>query len=217
MTTTNASRPHNGTPSLSFSVAAMLMLSYLLLAGCASAPALDVRGDGPAPIDLSEQRRTQLATLNAWDIKGRLGVQRAEEGFSAALEWKQNGEIFDIRLFDPLGRRVAWLLGDRGEVNLLTGDGKDLRSENPEELMQTHLGWSFPVRSLFHWIKGIPDPNQVAWREEYDDAGRLVRLEQSGWTMTVERFLTEDLLARPALALLVRDDMRVKVLVSEWR
>ncbi|MGF1644712.1 MAG: lipoprotein insertase outer membrane protein LolB [Thiotrichales bacterium] len=217
MTTIQAPQPRTGIHLNAVLRLLVLLVMQAMIFGCATVAPPAPRSEGPAPIDLSEQRRLQLAKIDTWDIKGRLGVQREEEGFSASLEWKQNGQVSDIRLFDPLGRRVAWLVSDRGEVNLLTGDGKDLRSDNPEELMQTHLGWSFPVRSLFHWIKGIPDPDEVAWREEYDDVGRLVKLEQSGWSMTVERFLGEDPLARPALAVLEREKMRVKVLVNEWR
>lgn len=195
-----------------------LALLVAALSGCATLPPESMTtGGGATPVERAQDRRAHLEKMRSWQIKGRIGIQKADEGFSAAMEWQQNGGVYDIRLFDPLGKRVAWLVGNERDVSLLTPDGRDLRSNNPQQLLQDELGWSFPVTSLFYWVRGLPDPASIAWREEYDALGRLNVLEQAGWTVNFDSFLSDDALALPKLTRLARDDTRVKVLVSEWR
>ncbi len=195
-----------------------LALMLAALSGCAALPpeSMTIEG-GATPVERAQDRRAHLEKIRSWQIKGRLGIQRADEGFSAAMEWQQNGGVYDIRLFDPLGKRVAWLVGNERDVSLLTPDGRDLRSNNPQQLLQDELGWSFPVTSLLYWVRGLPDPASIAWREEYDALGRLSVLEQAGWTVNFDSFLSDDALALPKLTRLARDDTRLKLLVSEWR
>lgn len=195
-----------------------LALMLAALSGCATLPPESMTTEGGAtPVERAQDRRAHLEKIRSWQIKGRIGIQKGDEGFSAAMEWQQNGGVYDIRLFDPLGKRVAWLVGNERDVSLLTPDGRDLRSNNPQQLLQDELGWSFPVTSLFYWVRGLPDPASIAWREEYDALGRLNVLEQAGWTVNFDSFLSDDALALPKLTRLARDDTRVKVLVSEWR
>ncbi len=189
----------------------------VLLAGCATAPA--TKPGVPAgvwPSELAVERAEKLAPITTWKLDGRLGVQLENDGFSAALVWLQNGERFDIRLFDPVGRRVAWLRGDDKAVDLQTAQGQSFRGDNPERLLQKYLGWSIPVRSLTWWVKGLPDPTTVAWRQEFDDNGRLVALEQGGWSMRIASYQSDDKLALPKLTKMAQGNVRLKLLIKSW-
>ncbi len=161
-----------------------------------------------------EARLAQLADQNNWELEGRLAVRRGDEGFSAAIRWKQSGERFDIRLLDPLGRRVAWLRGTPRRVTLTTSDGKTYRGVDPQRLLKQNLGWGIPLDSLKYWVKGMPDPHKVSWREEYDDIGRPVLLEQAEWRVRLSRYASDQPLALPNMVRLEREGFRAKLLVD---
>lgn len=192
-----------------------LGLGLFALGGCATTPG-QTGGSGQRPIDLGAEREARIAQVEHWKISGRIGIRNGDEGFSAGLEWVQAGKQFDIRLFDPLGRKVAWLRGSDTSVSLRTSDGKNLTATDPQLLMQQNLGWSFPIRSFFYWVKGIPDPGQVIWRQEYDGRGRLVLMQQGGWKATFSRYRHVEAGEIPQLAKLERGNLRVKLLIREW-
>ncbi len=209
-----------------------LFLAALLIAGCSTTPEkkspAPVASSKPAPppaqqpaeeppaLRLADQRQSRFARLRQWKIDGRLGVQHKDEGFSAEMKWLQDGNHFDIRLIDPLGRQVARLMGDDGKVELRTMDGKSFKARRAENLLEAALGWSFPVQSLFYWVKGIPDPNFLVWRQEYDDLGRLERLEQNKWRLTISRYQGLGSEYIPRIIRMSRDDLKVKLLIRDW-
>ncbi|HHJ21063.1 MAG TPA: outer membrane lipoprotein LolB [Gammaproteobacteria bacterium] len=191
-------------------------LWVLVAGGCATGPERPGQPGKKLPIELGAEREAQIAQVDHWKITGRIGIRNGGEGFSAGLEWLQTGKKFDIRLFDPLGRKVAWLRGDDQSVSLQTSDGRDLTAKDPQSLMQRNLGWSFPIRSFFYWVKGIPDPAKVVWRQEYDKKGHLVLMHQGGWKAKFSRYQPIDTGEIPQLSRLTRDDLRVKLLIREW-
>ena len=195
---------------------ACLALVVQLLAGCATRPSVKPVAEGVWPVELASERAEKLAPVTTWKLQGRLGVQLENDGFSAALTWLQDDGRFDIRLFDPVGRRVAWLRGTDKAVDLQTAQGQSFSGDNPEKLLQEYLGWSIPVKSLAWWVKGLPDPTSVAWRQEYDDLGRLVSLEQGGWTMRIASYQSDDVLAMPKLTRMQQGNVKLKLLIKSW-
>ncbi|HGG61114.1 MAG TPA: outer membrane lipoprotein LolB [Gammaproteobacteria bacterium] len=209
----------------------VLILTALLAGGCASTPekktpppvatgkprppARESREDPPV-LRMADQRQSRFARLKQWKIEGRLGVRHKDDGFSAEMKWLQDGNHFDIRLIDPLGRQVARLTGDEGRVELRTMDGKSFKARRAENLLEAALGWSFPVQSLLYWVKGVPDPNFLVWRQEYDDLGRLERLEQNKWRLTISRYQGLGSEYIPRIIRMARGDLKVKLLIRDW-
>lgn len=153
-----------------------------------------------------------------WTITGRIGVQMPDDGFSAAMDWVQDGEAYEISLFDPLGRLAAHLKGDWEYVKLSLRDGRVFEAEDPDQLMMKNLGWSLPVKSLVYWVRGLPDPAKIAWRREYDDQGRLKLLLQEGWDVRFNRYIESNRVDEsfPALTKFAFKDFKVKLLIQEW-
>lgn len=203
------------------------LLPALMLFGCATAPkpqsqqvpSAVKKAAAPGekvPLQLGVERQSRFARVDRWTINGRLGIKKGDEGFSAAIKWKQDKDDFDIRLFDPLGRQVALLLGDLDTVTLKTMDGKEFKAPTAQELLDEQLGWSFPVKSLLFWVKGLFDPSLIVWRQEYDNAGRLVLLDQGDWHVTFPKYQDMESEYIPRIAVLEQKDVRVKFLVKAW-
>ena len=81
-----------------------------LLAGCAGFGAREsVEGQGnPAQW---KQHKSQLASIDGWQIEGKVGVRAPKDSGSGTLFWLQRQDYYDIRLSGPLGRGAARLTG----------------------------------------------------------------------------------------------------------
>src|ERR1700719_1946542 len=75
---------------------AMLVMAGVLC-GCRAVPA------PPGAAQSWEARRAQLQGRDHFQIKGRVAVAAAQEGFTASVRWAQNGTQSQLALDGPLG------------------------------------------------------------------------------------------------------------------
>jgi len=162
---------------------------------------------------ITQLRRSKLEPINTWNIKGRLAITYAEDGFTAGLNWKQYKDQFTISLTDPIGRTAARLNGSDAGVEL-AAQGKKYKARSATELMRANLGWALPLDSLYHWSKGIPDPNFPLTAVGYDTVGRPITLIQDGWQVEFKRYSTDEVLAWPRHISIVRPTFKAKLVIS---
>ena len=163
------------------------------------------------------EHQEQLAAIDQWLALGKLGIQSAEESWTAGLSWRQDRDDFTIRLTGPLGQGLMELRGTAQAVELRTSDDDIYRAATAEELMQTHAGWQVPLSGLRHWILGRPDPAAGIVDLQLDPGGRLAELRQRGWHIRYERYGEFDGLALPTKLTLENARLRAKLAVRRWR
>jgi outer membrane lipoprotein LolB len=144
-------------------------ISLTLLGACATAP---------VPPD---------ARL-VFTANGKFGISSAAEGYSARFSWRHYADGYDIEVWGPLGQGRTRLRGDDGYMQVLRGQ-ENLAEGTPEQVMFSHLGWSVPVGVLPHWIQGYPAPQMPYADAELDEQGRYTGFMQSGWQVSLERYL----------------------------
>jgi outer membrane lipoprotein LolB len=186
----------------------------VLLAACVSTPEV-VSVDDPQRSWAEHQKR--LAATVQWFAVGKLGIQSAEDSWTAGLSWRQDQENYTIRLSGPLGQGLMELRGTAQAVELTTSDAGVFRAPTAEELMQTHAGWQVPLSGLRHWILGRPDPGAPIADLELDPGGRLAELRQLGWHIRYERYADFDGLALPTKLTLENSRLRAKLALRRWR
>lgn len=191
-----------------------MLLVGLVLSGCAGPAARPVPPS--APESPGAAHATRVTAFDAWRLTGRIAVQRDDQGFSADLEWRQDGPAFDLRVTAPLNGGTFRLLGAAGEVALATPDGNTYRAPDAESLMREHLGWSLPLDGARYWIRGVPGPHAPPAHEVTDDAGRWSDFEQDRWRVSVLDYTDLDGLALPRKLFLLRDDLRVRLVMRRW-
>lgn len=198
------------------SPARLLFSMFVLLAaihGCRTAP------ERP-PASTSEQaweaRHTRLSHWAHWAFKGRVAIRHEDEGWQAGLRWLQDSDRFEIQVLDPLGRKVADIRGGTGGVLLTTSRGESARAGDPESLMRDVLGWSLPISGMRYWVLGVPDPRGGEASLELDEAGRLIRLGQSGWDVNYRRYRPVEPLDMPTRMTLANRELDIKLIVSDW-
>lgn len=169
----------------------------VLLAGCA------VPGIQPGADDAQR-----------WQLAGKMGIKTDRLAESAAINWRQCGEQFDVRLLSPLGQTVARIEG-RGEHLTVALDGRDpVVTADPEALLQAQLGWSIPVRALRYWVRGVAAPGGRA--QLAGPAGQPDTLTQFGWQVRYPDWHQREAVALPAKVVASDAQLQATLLIREW-
>ena len=151
----------------------LFIFNLLLLSACQTRPLVTV----------DDFERAE--DLQHWNITGRLGYRTAGDGGNASLDWRQRREGGRIHFSGPLGFGSAELRWDDTSAMLDTGR-EQLTATSPAALAWHLTGLMIPVDALYYWVRGLPWP----WAEstpQYDDQGRLVTLDQLGWSLRFDR------------------------------
>jgi len=189
-------------------VAAATFLS--LLAGCATLPP-------PAAEDDWLARCAALQALDAWTLAGRIAVAAGEDGFSGGLRWAQVRDRADIAVSGPMGGKGLAIRVESGRAAVLV-DGEPLADAESERLLVRHFGagQALPVAEMRYWVLGVPVPGMAA-EETLGGDRRLARLVQSGWQVRYDRYLGVGALSLPARIEMTREDLRLRVIASDWQ
>lgn len=184
----------------------------VLLAGCAA-----TRETIPLP-DLAtwELRNEVLGSLREWEFRGRIAVKAGDEGFNGKFNWSQNNDAFDASVGGPLGMGTVLIEGDGTRVVLTDKDGEKTELQDAERELRYRYGWTIPVSSLRYWALGIPDPAAPSV-SEFDDEGRLVRLEQRNWVVDISRYREGGGQQMPRILTATNPDTRVRMVIDRWR
>lgn len=170
-----------------------LALGAALLAACAAVP-------GVAPVP-------------AFDLAGRVAVRFQERGFASAVRWTQKDGSDEIWLTAPLGQTIAHLQADAAGATLTATDQKRYRADSIESLTRSALGWRFPVSGMRYWLHGQPAPGMAASAVERDDAGRVTRLRQDDWQVTINYAVTG---GSPSRLEIVGSDAEIRFVIDRW-
>ena len=181
----------------------------------------------PLPEGMTDQppenwtdRTASLGELDHWKLTGKLAVRQPSDSGTAIINhWIQNGEAYDLALSSSfLGMGSTSLKGVPGFIELTLPNGETYRSGEPEALVAAATGWQLPLENLPWWIRGLPSPASD-YRLLFDNQGSLAIIRQNGWEIRYDRWQTflSSYPALPARITALKDEKRVRLVVSEWR
>lgn len=192
-----------------------LILTALLLAGCAAAP------ERPLPEVPPEQalelRAQQLGAIRHWTCIGRVGATNGSDSLSASMRWVQKRDGYQIRLSGPLGQALVDVKGSPAGVSLRTGDRGTFFASSPEVLLDEQFGWRLPVSGLRYWILGLPVPEAQVGLRELDVYGRIRRMEQYGWRIEYQDYILVDGVDMPSRLELQHPNLSARIAVRRWQ
>jgi len=171
-----------------------ILVEVLFLSGCATI-----------------QPVSQAQTQN-WVLQGKIGVKTPEKSGSASLYWQQQGEIYHIRLFGPLGIGAVELNGNPNLVTYTDNQGKIYQANSAEILLKQNTGWQIPVNNLNYWIRALPAPHMGS-EKMYDAKHQLVSLQQQGWKIDYLRYQGQ----LPSLIQLTRPEINLRIIINQFQ
>ncbi|NKB47305.1 MAG: outer membrane lipoprotein LolB [Legionellales bacterium] len=190
-----------------------ISLCLLGLSGCASTPS-GKSTETTAPVTW-EQRQQQLMTIRNWTLAGAISIRTEADATSASLNWQQQGNHYQIRLFGPLGAGQIQLKGTPHQATLIM-QKETVSAASPEQLFLQQTGWYMPVTNLLYWVRGIPSPYSVA-NVTQDESKRAHTIIQDGWTIRYDRFRTIKGQDFPTKIQLSSGEIQIRLVINRWQ
>jgi outer membrane lipoprotein LolB len=185
----------------------------LLLSACSTLQGRAPTGSGDE--GAWQSHLAQLTTLQGWELSGRAGFVDGKDSGSGSLDWRQQGDESNLDFRGPLGAGALHIEGDTHALHVKTSRGDDFVTSDPEADLGERLHQPLPVFSLRYWVLGQPDPTRD-FAKVTDARGELVSLDQSGWHVEYQEYAEVDGYSLPTRLTLERDQVRIKLAVSDW-
>lgn len=156
-----------------------------LLAGCAARPARDALPPiAGTPETHQAHREAALARDLQWALQGRVALSNGRDGGSGRIDWQQDGAAYEVSLSAPITRQSWRLSGDGQRARLEGLEGGTREGVDPVGLLREATRWEIPVTALSSWVRGLRAGSaHGSAAVAYGADGRLVRIEQDGWTI----------------------------------
>ncbi|MEO8467340.1 MAG: lipoprotein insertase outer membrane protein LolB [Gammaproteobacteria bacterium] len=189
-------------------------IAVLLLPACAQLPI----GSDHLSYDA---RRAALATVDTWDMRGRLAVDTGGRAFQGSFDWHQHADELDLAVRGPLGAGILRVAGTPSSMTF-TARGETRTLTDPEAELSALLGWWLPVGSLHAWLLGLTDANFRASSENGAD-GTLAAFEQRQWRVTFPTYQLATVAGRtpgvlvPKRIDLTHGELKLRLTIDDWR
>lgn len=192
-----------------------LGLVISLLAGCATTPP-GTPAASPGQEAAWDVHQQKIRALNShWKCSGRAAIRDDNQGGTISLDWRQNGDMFHVRLTAPLNQGAVDLVGNDQQMLIADSEGNRQFTTTPEQTLKRLTGWDLPLRALPDWLVGLP--HDVRARKTLDQHGRLISLQDHGWTLSFDRYrYVDNRVFLPGLIDITREGLHVKVLINHW-
>lgn len=168
----------------------------------------------------SQAANTRIAEsvtrINAWEVSGAMAARNKNKGWSAAVNWLQQGpNRYQIRLSGPLGGGTV-IITKSGSIVTLKDGNKTASSANAETLLRQQTGVRIPVSNLFYWVRGIKAPGAVQ-SEKHDQYGRLSQLRQSGFVIDFLQYTSAGKTILPGIIRMQGNGVFIKLVIKRWK
>lgn len=187
--------------------ALFLGISLTWLAGCTPTPA-------PTAQTLAAPK---ASAWQSWEATGVVGFRDSKQASSARFIWQQyTATAFDLRLQGAMGIGALSIHATASGVSAKNAKGKTVTAATPEALVAQETGWRLPVSYLYYWMRGVPVPG-IAVTSKKDPSGKLIQLQQAGWTVVYQSYSQTGKGTLPSRVVLTQPALTVTVIVNQWQ
>lgn len=197
----------------------LVLTLVVLLSACVAVPLRPPVANPPA---VWQARQASLRYVQVWELRGRLAIRTADEGFQASLRWVRDAERHRLELAGPLGGGRVRLTQDKRGAELRDAKDKVYRDSSAQNLLMRATGWNVPLEGLNYWVLGLPAPGAVT-RSEIDEWGRLKALEQDGWEISFVEYADSGAFELPSRVFVKRSadsaagaPLEVRLVIEKW-
>jgi len=193
-------------------------LRTISLLGCLTSLLLGCVSSAPPAEENSNwvNQRNQLQQLDSWQFRGRVDVRYDNDSHTPRIQWQQQDEEYQIRLWGSFNAGNTRIVGRPGFVTM-ENDGNVVTASSPEDLILQQLGYELPVSYLSYWIKGLPAPGDRA-ELQFNELNQLTGIRQADWTITYTDPRQYGDITLPARMELTRpaNDIRLRFIGLNW-
>lgn len=165
-------------------------------------------------------RESWLRTHDSWAFEGRVAINNNGKGGNGRIDWRQEGDRYEVSLSAPVTRQSWRLTGDtRNKAGRLEGlEGGTREGEDAEQLLREATGWDIPIQALTRWAQGMPGPAATGEQIDFAPDGRLRSVQESGWRIDYSLWFEPqgDRPTLPRQIVAVREGAKVRLIVDRW-
>jgi outer membrane lipoprotein LolB len=183
------------------------------LCGCATTSPQPTHSS--APID-TQAHLDEINTIQQFNVNGKLGVIYNQKGMSGSIVWQHTINADAIDVLSPLGSKVASISKTPNHIQLTNDKNETIEADNAQALTLKTLGWELPLQGLTDWVLGRPSASKIDF-QTWDTAGRLVNLQQDGWTIEYLEYTQHAQYSLPSKLKLSNARVRLKIVISLWQ
>lgn len=201
---------------------ALFLTMLIFLGACRSAVQPEGQSIDERPLALRvADHQAAVQTLEAFRVRGGIGVWNDTESSSARMDWQQATEFRDIALSGPAGMGSLRLRTfDDGRSTLQVGQNREIPGQSADALLKQVLGLELhvPLDQLSLWIRGLPGE---ASGLVHDAEGRLQSLlwqDEQGiiWRANIKRYTSLGALPLPSLVTARGAGYRLRIVLKDW-
>lgn len=166
-----------------------------------------------------QQRNAKRQQIRSWKITGAFSIsQPKQQPVMANYHWTQRGsKTFHINISAPLRAVVVNINGTPRGVSLSQSGQKTIYAKSATDLLRKQLGWNFPIRYLYNWLRALPASGSLPSLLKYDSYGHLIKLRQQGWEINYSKYQTVSGVDLPRMLRLKHKNLRIKLVIKQWR
>lgn len=159
----------------------------------------------------------QLANIQSFKLKGRIGIQMPGQGYSGSFHWRHLANNTDeISFFSPVGSQVAKITQTPTQATLTDNKGNTYEATNATTLIHEHLGWQIPVNDLNDWLLARAKADSQTTLS-LDSLGRLIQLKKLDWSIQYANYRTWDHTDLPGKIKLSKPSFSLKLVIQDWQ
>lgn len=162
-----------------------------------------------------KSRVTELNRIQSWTAQGSVSIQQVNKTDIASLQWHQQNDHYQIKLFGPLGFGQVEIIGTSSVITLNQSNHSPISAATPD-LIQSQLGWYMPISNLYYWVRGLSAPS-IASKKTFDAYGRLTQLKQEGWMIEYLEYTMVNHVELPRKIQLSTHELKIKLVIREWK
>ena len=207
--------------------ARLLLLTILVLSGCATAPP-------EIPINAIDanavaRHQQQVSAITAWQLTGQIALfnLKTDERDAVYLEWQQSPEVLNLRFYHPLKGTLARLEETSTGAVYYDEDGQAYYDASAEDLIQRLFALKLPLTLLRSVVTGKQPEQARAQNFQLFDQAELpeavltayeVDDQQQQWQVQLAQYerQTNGILL-PTEAQLENSAWRVKLRIRKWQ
>lgn len=193
-----------------------LMAMTLLLSACGTTVE-DPQLSNPGFVGYT----SAVLSVREWALSGRLTARQNNDSERVSLNWRQNGDEFDITLWGTLGLGSTRIFGtDRGLV-VEKANEAPVQLPNLQALSRQYLAFDFPAAYLEYWARGLAVPglestlnfnetNLLTTMSQLDPGGRR-------WDLQFDRYRPAGDFNFPGRIRVTSGPLQLILLVDDWQ
>jgi len=166
------------------------------------------------------ERNEKLATLQNWNIKGKMAIITPNERQSATLNWHYQGDKNKqiLNLTTLLGIQVFNLESING-MHVVEVNGERYQSPDLNSILSSLTGFTLPTQAMSLWLKGLSylESDIVSYNKITDLPETLIsNYDDKTWQVQYSSYRQISQYQLATKFTIKQNDLKIKINVHQW-